>query len=149
MHIWVDADACPKIIKDILLRAVNRTKIPMTFVANQILQRFNSTLIKTVQVNAGFDMADNYIVQHLQANDLVITADIPLANAVIEKQAIALNPRGELYTMKNIKQRLALRDFSESLRSSGVITRGPEKLSKKDIQLFANHLNQILINGRF
>lgn len=145
MHIWVDADACPNIIKDILIRAVNRTKIHMTLVANQPLRNFNSPFIKSVQVGAGFDIADNYIVKNVQPNDLVITADIPLANEVVEKGAIALNPRGELYSMSNIKQRLSIRDFSANLRSTGIITRGPDKLGKKEIQAFANNLDKILI----
>lgn len=144
MHIWVDADACPATIKEILFRAVSRTKICMTLVANQPLRFPASPFIKSIQVTAGFDIADNYIVQKLQANDLVITADIPLANAAIEKQAIALNPRGELYTAANIKHRLSMRDFSENLRRSGVVTGGPDKLGKKDIQSFANQLDKVL-----
>lgn len=144
MHIWVDADACPNVIKDILFRAANRTQTFMTLVANQPVRGSHFAFIKSVQVGAGFDIADNYIVKNLQQKDLVITADIPLANATIEKGAIALNPRGELYSEKNIKQRLSFRDFSENLRSSGVITGGPAKLSKKEIQTFANNLDQIL-----
>ncbi len=144
MQIWVDADACPNVIKDILFRAVNRTKTMMTMVANQPVRTANSPFIKNVQVGAGFDIADNYIVQNVRPNDLVITADIPLADAAIQKGAIALNPRGELYSEKNIKLRLSIRDFSENLRSTGVITGGPPKLSKKEVQAFANHLDQIL-----
>lgn len=142
--IWVDADACPNVIKDILFRAADRTKTVMTLVANQPVRSSSSPFIKNVQVSAGFDIADNYIVNNLQPKDLVITADIPLAHAAVEKGAIALNPRGELYSEKNIKQRLSIRDFSENLRSTGVITGGPAKLSKKEIQTFANHLDQIL-----
>jgi len=144
MHIWVDADSCPNVIKEILFRAVDRTKIYMTLVANQPIKYGNSPFIKSIQVSAGFDIADNYIVKHLNSNDLVITADVPLASAVIDKGAIALNPRGELYSNNNIKQRLSMRNFSENLRSSGMITRGPDKLSKRDIQMFASHLDKIL-----
>lgn len=144
VHIWVDADACPKIIKDILYRAANRTKTSVTLVANQFLIIPPSAFIKKIQVGQGFDIADNYIVQMMQCGDVVITADIPLADAVVSKGGIALNPRGDVYSERNIKQRLAIRDFSESLRSSGIITKGPEKLGKKEIQSFANSLDRIL-----
>lgn len=144
MHIWVDADACPLLIKEILYRAANRTKTPMTLVANQILTIPLSPFIKKIRVAAGFDMADNYIVQHLMTGDLVITADIPLADAVVAAKAHALNPRGEMYTEKNIKQRLALRNLNEELRGSGITTGGPASLNKKDIFAFANALDQFL-----
>lgn len=144
MRIWVDADACPNVIKDILFRAANRTKIAMILVANQTIRIPSSPFIKMIQVPGGFDMADNYIVKNLEAHDLVITADIPLADAVIDKGGIALNPRGELYSKKNIKERLSMRDFSENLRGSGVMTGGPARLSKGDIQAFANSLDQFL-----
>lgn len=144
MHIWVDADACPKTIKDILYRAVHRTKISMTLVANQLPSAPASVLIKRIQVQQGFDVADNYIVQHLEKGDLVITADIILADQVIQKAGIALNPRGELYTLENIKQRLAMRNFNESLRDSGMRTRGPDKLTARDNQAFANQLDKLL-----
>ena len=144
MHIWVDADSCPNVIKEILFRAVNRTKIYMTLVANQPIKYGNSPFIKNIQVSMGFDVADNYIVKHLKSKDLVITGDLPLASAVIDKGAIALNPRGELYSNNNIKQRLSIRNFSENLRSSGMITHGPDKISKRDIQTFANNLDKIL-----
>lgn len=145
MQIWVDADACPKVIKDILFRAANRTKTLLILVSNQPLSSPPSPFIKKIQVTAGFDVADNEIIQKMQLGDLVITADIPLANAVVDKGGIALNPRGELYTHSNIKQRLSIRNFSEGLRSSGVITGGPDKISKKEIQNFANRLDQFLI----
>jgi uncharacterized protein YaiI (UPF0178 family) len=148
MHIWVDADSCPNIIKDILFRASNRTKIPMTLVANQPLKCPPSPFIKSVQVGAGFDIADNYIVQCVQPNDLVITADVPLADAVVLKGARALNPRGELYSETNIKQRLSVRNFSENLRSSGMITKGPDKFTKQNIQNFANNLDKILLESQ-
>lgn len=144
MQIWADADACPKIIKEILYRAANRTQVVLILVANQFLATPPSPFIKKIQVSQGFDVADNYIAQHLQPGDLVITADIPLADAVITCGGIALNPRGELYSPRNIKHRLAVRDISEGLRSSGVMTRGPDKLSKKDIQAFSNHLDKFL-----
>lgn len=144
MQIWVDADACPNIIKDILFRAANRTKTNIILVANQQVRCVPSPYIRQVQVPGGFDVADNYIVQNLSAGDLVITADIPLADEVIAKDASALNPRGEFYSKNNIKQRLSIRNLSESLRSSGMITGGPPKLSKSQIQDFANCLDQWL-----
>ena len=145
MQIWVDADACPNIIKEILFRAANRTKTILTLVSNSPLRSPPSLFIKKLQVNAGFDVADNKIVQLVQADDLVITADIPLAAAVVEKGGIALNPRGELYTEINIKQRLSIRNFSESVRSTGILIGGPATLSKKEIQNFANRLDQWLM----
>lgn len=144
MRIWIDADACPNMIKDILFRAANRTKIETILVANQVIRTPPSAFIKSIKVSAGFDVADNYIVQHLEPGDLVITADIPLADGAVTKGGTALNPRGELYTEKNIKQRLSFRDFNADLRSSGLITGGPPTLSKKEIQAFANNLDQIL-----
>ncbi|MCU7960125.1 MAG: YaiI/YqxD family protein [gamma proteobacterium symbiont of Bathyaustriella thionipta] len=144
LRIWVDADACPKVIKDILYRAANRVKVPLILVANQPLQVLRSPYIRSVQVSAGFDVADNYIVQQSRAGDLVITADIPLAAEMIEKGGIALNPRGELYTPENIRQRLNMRDFMDSLRSSGVNTGGPASFSQSDRQAFANQLDRLL-----
>jgi len=144
LSIWVDADACPKVIKDILYRAANRLKVPLILVANQPLQVLRSPYIRSVQVGAGFDVADNYIVQQSQVGDLIITADIPLAAEIIEKGGIALNPRGELYTPENIRQRLNMRDFMDSLRSSGVNTGGPPSFSQSDRQAFANQLDTLL-----
>ena len=144
MQIWIDADACPNIIKDILFRAANRTKTLVILVANQPLRSPPSPFIKKMEVSAGFDVADKEIVKKMAAGDLVITADIPLADAVIEKGGFALNPRGELYSSHNIKQRLSMRNFSEGLRSAGVRTNGPDTLNKKDIQTFANSLDQFL-----
>ena len=144
MHIWVDADACPRVIKEILFRAATRTKIVLTLVANHSLSAPSSPFITKMQVSAGFDVADNKIVQQLAPGDLVITADIPLASSVIEKGGIALNPRGELYTPANIKERLSLRNFSTDLRSSGVRTGGPAILSTKQVQCFANKLDSVL-----
>jgi uncharacterized protein YaiI (UPF0178 family) len=148
MHIWVDADACPKAIKDILFRAAQRTQIPLTLVANQPLQTPPSPLIKSIQVSQGFDVADNHIVQQLEAGDLVITADIPLASEVVEKQALALNPRGSLYTKENIRQRLAMRNFMEEMRSTGQVSGGPPPLSQTDRQAFANTLDRLLARHR-
>ncbi|HEB91983.1 MAG TPA: YaiI/YqxD family protein [Gammaproteobacteria bacterium] len=144
LQIWVDADACPKVIKDILFRAAERVKVPMTLVANQPLRTPPSRFIKSVQVGAGFDVADNYIVQQLNAGDLVITADIPLAAEVIEKGGQAINPRGELYTTENIRQRLTMRDFMDQMRASGVDTGGPPSFNHGDRQAFANQLDRLL-----
>lgn len=144
MHIWVDADACPVVIKDILFRASKRTGIPMTLVANRAIQIPQSEHIKMLRVSSGFDVADNEIVKRVNEFDLVITSDIPLAAEVIEKGAYALNPRGELYSIDTIKSRLNMRDFMDTMRSSGVHTGGPPPLSQSDRQSFANHLDQIL-----
>ncbi len=144
MKIWVDADACPKVIKEILFRAAERTEVPTTLVANQPITVPRSPWVKNIQVAGGFDVADNYIVQHLEAGDLVITADIPLAAEAIEKGAQAINPRGEHYTKANIKQRLALRDFMEQMRSTGEVQGGPPPLNLRDRQAFANVLDRIL-----
>jgi uncharacterized protein YaiI (UPF0178 family) len=144
-QIWVDADACPKVIKEILYRAAKRTKILTVFVANQPLSTPLSPFIQKMLVTSGFDVADNHIIQHMTAGDLIITADIPLANAVIEKGGLALNPRGEMYTKENIKQRLSIRNLNEHLRSSGVITGGPPTIHSREIQAFANRLDQFLM----
>lgn len=144
MRIWVDADACPKVVKEILFRAANRTKTMMTFVANQSIYITPSPYVQKVQVAGGFDEADNYIIQNMQAGDLVITADIPLANAVIDKEGAALNPRGEMYSKENIKQTLSIRNTNEVLRNTGMISGGPPKLSQREIQSFANCLDQFL-----
>lgn len=145
MQIWVDADACPVVIKEILYRAAERLRISLTLVANQALRTPPSAFIKTIQVGAGFDVADNLIVQQLQPGDLVITADIPLAAEAITKGGHALNPRGEFYTPDTIKERLSLRNFMDELRGSGVQTGGPATLSQRDRQAFANRLDQFLL----
>lgn len=142
--IWVDADACPKVIKEILFRAAIRTQTPLTLVANSLLNYPNSPFISSVRVEKGFDGADNYIVAQLQKNDLVITADIPLAAEVVAKDATALNPRGEVYTENNIRQRLNLRDINEQLRGSGERINGPAALSIKEKTAFANALDRWL-----
>ncbi|MBZ0072712.1 MAG: YaiI/YqxD family protein [Gammaproteobacteria bacterium] len=144
MHIWVDADACPAVIKEILFRAAVRTQVPVTLVANQPLRTPPSPFIKSMQVAAGFDVADNRIVELAQPGDLVITADIPLAASAIDKGAIALNPRGTLYTEENIRETLSLRNFMADLRSSGVETGGPASLNQGDRQAFANQLDRLL-----
>ena len=144
MKIWVDADACPVVIKDILFRAADRTGLQLTLVANRPVRIPSSPTIKFLQVSSGFNVADNEIVNRLTTGDLVITSDIPLAAEAIEKGGRALNPRGELYTPENIKERLNIRDFMESLRSSGIDTGGPAALNKKDTQSFANALDQLL-----
>lgn len=144
MKIWVDADACPLVIKDILFKAAERTEVQLTLVANQPLRIPRSPHIKFFQVPSGLDVADNEIVKRLSAGDLVITADIPLAAEVVEKGGYALNPRGELYSAENIRGRLNMRDFMDTLRGSGIDTGGPPALSKSDRQSFANHLDTLL-----
>lgn len=144
MEIWVDADACPVVIKEILFRAAERTGVPVTLVANQALRVPNSQYIKMLQVPSGFDVADNEIVKRVSAGDLVITSDIPLAAEVIEKGAMALSSRGELFSKDNIKARLNMRDFLDTLRSSGIESGGPPALSQSDRQAFANHLDRLL-----
>ncbi len=143
-QIWVDADACPNPIKEILFRVAKRLGIQTTLVANQELQIPASPYIKAIQVRAGFDVADNHIVEILNPGDLVITADIPLAAAAIAKGAVALNPRGEFYTEGNIRERLSLRNFMDELRSGGVDTGGPPAFSQRDRQAFANQLDRFL-----
>ncbi len=143
-RIWVDADACPKVIKDILFRAAERVGIPLILVANQPIPVPGSRFIRSVQVGAGFDVADNYIVQHARPGDLVITADIPLAAEVVAADCVALNPRGDLYTEENIRQRLNMRDFMDTLRGSGVATGGPAAFNQSDRQAFANQLDRLL-----
>lgn len=144
MKIWVDADACPGVIKDILFRAAERTGLQMTLVANHPMRIPRSPCIKFLQVAAGSDVADNEIVKKLNAGDLVITADIPLAAEVVEKGGLGLNPRGELYTTENIRARLNMRDFMDTLRASGIDTGGPPALSQRDRQSFANSLDKLL-----
>ena len=144
MHIWVDADACPGVIKEILYRAAQRVQLPLVLVANQPLRPPPSPWIRTIQVPQGFDVADNHIVQRMEQGDLVITADIPLAAAVIEKGGDAINPRGERYTPENIRQRLAMRNLMEELRGAGEVTGGPPPLNTTDRQAFANSLDRLL-----
>ena len=144
MEIWVDADACPKPVKEILYRAAVRTNTHIWFVANQFLAVPASPLINSIQVSGGFDVADNHIVAALTAGDLVVTADIPLAAEAIAKGAAVINPRGERYTKDSIGARLNMRDFMETMRSSGVVHDGPPPYNAQDKQAFANALDRLL-----
>ncbi|NND59958.1 MAG: YaiI/YqxD family protein [Gammaproteobacteria bacterium] len=148
MKIWVDADACPVAVKEILFKAAERTETELTLVANQPLQTPPSRYITTLQVQQGFDVADNEIVKRLSAGDLVITGDIPLAAETIEKGGHALSPRGEMHTTENIRARLNMRDFLDTMRASGVETGGPAAYSQRDRQSFANHLDRFLTKHR-
>lgn len=141
MAIWVDADACPVVIKEIIYRAAARTKTLATFVANQPLRLPASPWLRSQVVAAGFDVADNEIIRRCKPGDLIITADIPLAAEALEKGAAALNPRGERYSPETIRQKLTMRDFMDTLRASGVQTGGPSSLNQRDRQLFANQLD--------
>ena len=145
MQILVDADACPKAIKDILFRVSERLRLTTTLVANHTLQIPPSRYVKFLQVQAGFDVADNEIVKRLDVGDLVITSDIPLAYQVLCAGGHAINPRGEFYTPDNINDRLHMRDFMDTLRSSGIDTGGPAALSSRDVQSFANQLDKFLV----
>ncbi|MEL4888048.1 YaiI/YqxD family protein [Pectobacterium betavasculorum] len=144
MQIWVDADACPNVIKEVLFRAADRTQMQVTLVANQTIKVPPSRFISTLRVAAGFDVADSEIVRRVESGDLVITADIPLASEVIEKGGIALNPRGERYTPDTIRERLNMRDFMDTMRASGIQTGGPSTLNQRDRQQFANELDKWL-----
>ncbi|TKB02190.1 YaiI/YqxD family protein [Alteromonas portus] len=147
MHIWVDADACPAVIKDILFKAARRTKLPLSLVANHSMSVPPDKHITLTQVPSGFDAADDYIVDKCEAGDLVITNDIPLAADVLAKNALALNNRGEEYDKSSIKQILGMRDFMETMRSSGEHTGGPKAFSQRDKQNFANALVRLLTQG--
>jgi uncharacterized protein YaiI (UPF0178 family) len=142
--VWVDADACPRAIKEVLYRAADRRQVPVVLVANQFLRTPRSAFISTVQVPGGFDVADQTILERASAGDLVITADIPLADELVSKGALALSPRGTLYDAENIKSHLSRRDALDELRGSGVITGGPPALSPKDVQVFANAFDRYL-----
>ena len=144
MHIWVDADACPKPIKEILFRAAERTQVPMILVANKLHWTPPSRLIRAMRVPRGFDVADREIAEKLQAGDLVVTADIPLASEVIGRGGHALDPRGVLYTEDNIQERLAMRNLMDQLRASGLETGGPAPWSQADSHAFANQLDRLL-----
>ncbi|WP_341503431.1 YaiI/YqxD family protein [Gallaecimonas sp. GXIMD4217] len=144
MKIWVDADACPVAIKEILFRAADRTRVAVTLVANHPMRVPPSPHVRFLQVAGGFDVADNEIVRRMEAGDLVVTQDIPLASEVIDQGGVALNPRGELYTRDNIRARLTMRDFMDTLRASGVDTGGPAAFSQADRQAFANQLDRLL-----
>lgn len=148
MKIWVDADSCPRVIKEILSRAAVKREVQLILVANLPLQVPPSRFIRTMRVEPGFNVADSHIVELITAGDLVITADIPLAAAVVEKDGYALNPRGEFYTRDNIMERLSMRDFMAELRNGGIETGGPPSFGKKDRQAFANQLDRFLAGGR-
>ncbi len=144
MHLYVDADACPLAIKEILYRAAERAQLPMTLVANKALRTPVSKFIRTLQVAQGFDVADNEIARRVEAGDLVVTADVPLAAEVIARGAHALNPRGEVYSPDTIRERLAMRDLLEKLRETGVRTGGPAPLEQADRKRFADALDRFL-----
>lgn len=144
MKIWVDADACPVVIREILFKAARRTGVQLTLVANQSINTPTLSNIKMLRVSQGFDVADNEIVKRLEPGDLVITSDIPLADEVLSAGGVALSPRGELFTPENIKSRLNMRDFLESMRSSGVQTGGPAAFSQTDRKSFANALDKLI-----
>lgn len=144
MQIWVDADACPRVVKDMLYRAAGRRQVMLTLVANKALTVPHSPYIKTIEVSAGFDIADKEIVEQINEGDLVITADIPLAAAVIEKGGHALNPRGTFYTAENIHDILSMRNLMDELRSAGEVTGGPAAFGSKEKQAFANRLDSFL-----
>jgi len=148
VHIWVDADACPGVIKDILFRVAERTRLPLTLVANRLLRVPPSPYIRARQVPMGFDVADRHIMDEVAAGDLVITADIPLAAALIERGAFTLSPRGEFFSAENIRERLCMRDFLEGLRGAGVDIAGPAALSQADRQAFARQLDRFLAQRR-
>lgn len=145
MQIWVDADACPNVIKEVLFRAADRVNVMVTLVANQYIKAPPSPNIRSLQVPAGFDVADNEIVRRVEPGDLVITADIPLAAEVLEKGGDAINPRGERYSPATIRERLTMRDFMDTMRSSGVQTGGPNTMNQRDRQQFANELDKWLL----
>ncbi len=148
MKIWIDADSCPVVIKEILFKAAIRNKMQLTLVANQLISKPNSPYISMMQVSSGFDVADDEIVKLVEKDDLVVTSDIPLAAEVIEKGAIALSSRGELHTPDNIRARLNMRDFLDTMRASGEHTGGPPPLNQTDRQTFANHLDRILSKAK-
>lgn len=148
MHIWVDADACPAVIKDILFRAAERMHVPLTLVANRLLRVPPSPYIRARQVPMGFDVADRHIVEEVAEGDLVITADIPLAAVLIEKGAFVMSPRDECHSAENIRERLGLRDFMEGLRGAGADIGGPAALSQADRQAFARQLDRFLAQRR-
>jgi len=147
-QIWVDADACPAAIKEVLFRAAEREHVSVTLVANQWLRTPPSKYVRAIQVPGGFDVADNEIVERVAADDLVVTQDIPLAAAVIAKGALAMHPRGELYTADTIAQRLGMRNFMDELRGAGIDTGGPAAFHARDKQAFANQLDRWLTRRR-
>jgi uncharacterized protein YaiI (UPF0178 family) len=145
MRIWVDADACPAVVKDMLYRAADRVKVDVVLVANRALRTPPSPYIRSVQVGQGFDVADRHIAEAVAPGDLVVTADIPLAAAVVERDAFALDPRGAFYSRENVRELLDLRNFMETMRSSGLVTGGPPAYGHADRQAFANRLDRFLV----
>jgi len=148
MRIWVDADACPNTVKEILFRAAERARVQLTLIANQPVAAPRLQFVRVIQVVAGFDVADDEIVRRCEAGDLVVTADIPLAAEVIAKGATALSPRGELFTRENVRARLNMRDFLDTMRASGAHTGGPPPLGQRDRQAFANALDRFIARSR-
>lgn len=144
LTIWIDSDACPKPIKEVIYRASHRLQLPVILVANSYMSVPAGTLVRSIQVDKGADVADQYIVDHSGPKDIVVTQDIPLASKIVEKGAYAINPRGELYTEDNISERLAMRDLMKELRDGGMVTGGPAPFNPKDVESFANSLNRIL-----
>ena len=144
MKIWLDADACPKDAKEVVFRASERTKVPVTLVANSFMRIPRSSFISFIKVDKGDDVADFYIVEHVEPGDLVVTADVPLAALVVEKKATALNPRGEIYTSENVREKLSIRDFMQGLRDNGMQTGGPAPYDVKAKEKFANSFNKLL-----
>jgi len=144
LTIWIDSDACPKPVKEVIYRASHRLQLPVILVANSYMSVPQGSLVRSVQVDKGADVADQYIVEHCALQDIVVTQDIPLAALIVEKGAHAINPRGELYTEENISERLAMRDLMKELRDGGMVTGGPAPFSPKDVELFANSLNKML-----
>jgi uncharacterized protein YaiI (UPF0178 family) len=148
LTIWVDADACPNLIKTVLFRAAQKRQLTLLLVANQLISTPPSKFIRAIRVSGGLDVADDYIVQHLQAGDLVITGDIPLAAQVIQAQGFVINPRGEIYDQNNIGEKLAMRDFMEGMRDSGLASGGPSAMTTKDVQNFSNAFDRFLTSQR-
>ncbi|MFK7731115.1 MAG: YaiI/YqxD family protein [Pseudomonadales bacterium] len=148
MKVWIDGDACPVVIKEILFRAADKREVETVIVANHHVRTPASKFIRSMQVASGFDAADNEIVRLLEAGDLVITSDIPLAAEVMEKGGLALSPRGSLHTEENIRQRLNMRDFNETLRASGINSGGPPPINQTNKQDFANHLDRIITRAQ-
>ncbi|WP_419419576.1 YaiI/YqxD family protein [Legionella sp. D16C41] len=146
--IWIDGDACPKAIKEIIFKAAIRNKIKCILVANQFMNLPPSPMIQRIIVDQGFDKADQLIIESILTGDIVITSDIPLAESCINKQAKVISPRGELFNANTIKQKLAIRDFNEVMRSSGLHSKGPNSLTQKDIKLFANQLDRLLVKAK-
>ncbi|MBC8018413.1 MAG: YaiI/YqxD family protein [Verrucomicrobia bacterium] len=144
MKIWIDADACPRVIKEIVFRAAERLQVPVCLVANTSLQKHHTALVTSVVVADGFDVADDYIAEHATPQDLVVTADIPLAARIVEKGALGLDPRGELYSEENVGERLSMRDLMQELRGTGMIQGGPGQFSNTDRQRFASSLDRVL-----